>query len=138
MRRNNKALYEQIMRNVSKEVKKVLNESTDLIQYDSRIRQMIYEYFEKDARDAWYQGCLESPREQDWYIEDYKRNFWSYHKEGLYNNIYSRLSKEDNSIIYEDVEKYIRKDIGTIDIDKIIEEAHYDVIDELTEENEYY
>jgi hypothetical protein len=30
MRRNNKALYEQIMRNVSKEVKKTLNETEEL------------------------------------------------------------------------------------------------------------
>lgn len=29
MRRNNKTLYEQIMRNVSREVKKALNEDSD-------------------------------------------------------------------------------------------------------------
>ena len=38
MRRNNKALYEKIMRNVSKEVKKVLNEDS---MFERRYRQMI-------------------------------------------------------------------------------------------------
>ena len=33
MRRNNKALYEQIMKNVAKEVKRVLNENTVLDYY---------------------------------------------------------------------------------------------------------
>ena len=133
MRRNNKALYEQIMKNVSREIKKVLNESIDLSKYDKKIRDIIYDYFEKDARDAWYQGCLEDPHEQDWYIDDYKRNFWSYHKDGLYDHVYRKLSGIDDSVNSDDVTNYIKRNIGSIDIDKIIEEAHHDIIDELEE-----
>jgi hypothetical protein len=133
MRKNNKALYEQIMKSVSREVKKALDESVDL---DRRfqIRQQIYSYFEKEARDAWYQGYLEDPHEQDWYIKDYKRNFWSYYTDDLYSYVYRRVYNIDKSISYEDVTNYIKHDIGPIDIDKIIEEAHYDIIEELGEE----
>ena len=133
MIQRNKKLYEQIMKNISREVKNALYESVNLSQYDKRIRGIIYDYFEKDARDAWYQGCLEDPHEQDWYIDDYKRNFWSYHKDDLYDVVYRKLSEIDDSVNFDDVTDYIKNNIGSIDIDKIIEEAHYDIIDELGE-----
>lgn len=49
MRRNKKALYEKIMRNVSREVKKALYESTETIEnVISDIRYKLEEYFTED------------------------------------------------------------------------------------------
>ena len=49
MKRNNKVLYEKIMRNVSREVKRALNESDETIEdIISDIRYKLKEYFSDD------------------------------------------------------------------------------------------
>lgn len=57
MRRNNKALYEQIMRNVSKEIKKVLNEDSDFEQryytYVCSVKA-IRQLFKREGIDSLY------------------------------------------------------------------------------------
>ena len=66
MRRNNKALYEQIMRNVSREVKKVLNEDYEDINIDN-IQQIVDNIVAKRQQimnqctlpKDWFESCFE-------------------------------------------------------------------------------
>ena len=130
------ALYERIMKSVATEVKKILNENvvTDII--GKKIKEIIYKYFEKEARKDFYAGYLDTPREYDDHVEWVKRNYWSEGKDYLYNHVFRLISDQYDSLTYQDVENYIKKDIG-ISIDDIIEEAYSDVYDELHEEDEY-
>ena len=102
MRRNNKALYEQIMRNVSREVKRVLNEAdqsktkrvdfTDFIVQIFEIKnieQTSNEHLEAIfARRAYIENMTKKAYDDgvypEIYADDFTNNYWPKIKNALF------------------------------------------------------
>lgn len=75
MRRNNKALYEKIMRNVSKEVKRSLNEDTEIMDNDEIYDKLlsIFDGLQNMVSNANV-GCNSS--DFSWGAEDMAQEIW--------------------------------------------------------------